>query len=296
MNTVNWEDQRAFLAVLEEGSLSAAARRLKVSQPTVRGRINALEHALNTVLFTRSPGGLVPTEQARSLLDAANAMSRASEAFKRTASAPANEIAGTVRLSVSEYVGVEVLPPMLAELRIAHPKIIIELVLSNNVADLLEQEVDVAVRMQEPRQAQLVAKKTGSIALSMFAHPDYLERRGTPTDIADLVSHDFIGPDRSQTDLEFAAEAFPTLQHERIVIRTDSHPAQMAATRAGLGIGIIQQPVGIKDDALLPVLPDFTLGWLDTWVVMHEDLRTLPRVRAVFDHLVTSFNKFTTRR
>src|SRR5690606_4524600 len=150
-NRVIWDDQRAFLAVIEEGSLSGAARRLGVAQPTVRARIEALERTLGTVLFTRSVNGLAPTEQARALADPARAMARASEAFVRAAAAPPGEIAGTVRVSVSDFVGVEVLPPMLASLREAHPRIVIEMSLSNALADLLEQEVDLAVRMHPPR-------------------------------------------------------------------------------------------------------------------------------------------------
>lgn len=169
---VDWDDQRAFLLVLETGSLSAAARRLGVAQPTVRARIEALEYALRTVLFTRSARGLVPTEQARALGTSARAMARASDAFVRAASATPGEVAGVVRLSVPEFVGIEVLPPMLGRLRQQHPGLIVELALSNALANLMEQEVDVAVRMSPPRQEALVAKKVASIPLGLFAHLD----------------------------------------------------------------------------------------------------------------------------
>lgn len=290
--SVDWDDQRAFLAVLETGSLSGAARRLNVAQPTVRSRVEALERALRTVLFTRSARGLVPTEQARALGEAARAMARASDAFVRAASAEPGEVAGVVRLSVAELVGVEILPPMLAQLRAQHPGLLIELVLSNALADLVEQEVDVAVRINQPRQEALVAKKVASIPLGLFAHADYLTRRGHPVTPEDLADHDLIGPDRSPADLAFVASRFHGLDRDRFVVRTDSHPAQLAAARAGLGLALVQRPVGLADPMLHPVLPDLAFGNLDTWIVTHENLRELPRVRAVFDCLAGAFQLF----
>ena len=290
MSKVAWEDQRAFLAVLEEGSLSGAARRLGVAQPTVRARIEALEHALGTVLFTRSVNGLVPTEQARSLAGSARAMALASEAFVRAAAGPVGEAAGTVRVSVSEFVGIEVLPPMLARLQARYPRMVIELVLSNVSADLLDQEVDIAVRMHPPQQSALVAKKVGGIALGLYAHVDYLMRRGEPASVADFADHDFIGPDRSRADLALAAALYPGLSRGRFVLRTDSHPGQLAAARAGLGIAVVQRPVAEREPTLRAVLPGLNVAVLDTWIVTHEDLRSLPRIRAVFDHFVDEFS------
>ena len=292
---VAWDDQRAFLAVLEEGSLSGAARRLGVAPPTVRARVEALEHALGTVLFTRSANGLVATEQARALADPARAMARASEAFVRSASAPPGEVAGAVRLSVSEFVGVEVLPPMLARLHADHPGIVPEVSLSNATADLLEQEVDIAVRMHAPRQDALVARKIGAIALGLFAHHDYLARRGVPTRLEDLAEHDLVGPDRARADLRLAAALHPAVSRERFTVRTDSHPAQLALARAGLGIAVVQRPIGLADSRLRHVLPAHTVAFFETWIVTHENLRDVPRVRATFDRLVTDFSSYIDR-
>lgn len=290
--SMDWEDQRAFLAVLEEGSLSAAARRLQVTQPTVRARLESLESALGSKLFTRSVRGLVPTAQARALGEAARAMARASQAFERSASAPPDEIAGVVRLSVSEFIGVAVLPAMLARLRQLHPALILEIEMSNRAANLLEQEVDMAVRMTPPRQAALVARKVPSIALGFYAHVDYLAARGMPGTLEDLNHHDLIGPDRSAMDLDVIAQLLPGLDRKRFTLRMDSHPAQLAALRAGLGIGVIQRAIGDRDPTLLAVLPEFDIGALETWIVIHEDLRDIPRIRAVFEHLVAEFDVY----
>jgi DNA-binding transcriptional LysR family regulator len=291
-NSVDWDDQRAFLAVLEQGSLSAAARHLRVTQPTVRARIEALERSLGMTLFTRSVRGLVPTPQARELGAAARAMARASDAFVRAAGAPPGEAAGVVRLSVSEFVGVAVLPAMLRRLRDRHAGLIIEIETSNASANLLEQEVDLAVRMTPPRQAALVARRVPAIPLGFFAHADYLAARGTPRIVGDLAQHDLIGPDRSAADLDVIGRLLPDLGRQPFVVRTDSHPTQLAAIRARLGIGVIQCAVGRMDRELVPVLPDVAIGALATWIVTHEDLRDTPRVRAVFDHLVDEFDAY----
>lgn len=290
--SVDWDDQRAFLAVLEQGSLSAAARHLRVTQPTVRARIEALERSLGTTLFTRSVRGLVPTAQARELGDAARAMARASDAFVRAAGTRPGEIGGTVRLSVSDFVGVAVLPAMLARLRGRYPGLIVEIETSNASANLLEQEVDLAVRMTPPRQSALVARKVPAIPLGFFAHADYLDARGMPRGPGDLARHDLIGPDRSAADLDAIARLLPGLDRQRFVVRTDSHPAQLAAIVARLGIGVIQCAIGYRTPDLVQVLPEVSLGTLDTWIVTHEDLRDTPRVRAVFDHLVEEFDAY----
>jgi DNA-binding transcriptional LysR family regulator len=288
---VDWDDQRAFLAVMDTGSLSAAARRLGLSQPTVRARIEALEAVLGTALFIRSVHGLLPTPSAEAMAAPARAMAHASDAMLRAASAESTMPAGRVRLSVSEFVGIEVLPPMLRRLRDRHPQLAVEFELSNASADLLDQQVDVAVRMRPPEQSALVAKKVPSIALGLFAHRDYLETFGRPASRAEIGAHLFIGPDRHRGDLAVAARiGDPALI--RWVARTDSHPAQLALARAGLGIAVAQIPAAARYPELEQVLPEIELPQLPTWIVTHESLRRLPRVAALFDHLVDAFEAY----
>jgi DNA-binding transcriptional LysR family regulator len=293
---LSWDYQRTFLAVLETGSLSAAARQLGLTQPTVRARLDALEQALGVVLFTRSINGLVPTDQARNLAGPASIMAAAADAFVRAASAERGKVAGIVRLSVAEVVGMIVLPPIMAQLRAMHPDLIVEVALDNADADLLEQEVDIAVRMHTPRQDVLIARKVDGIPLGLFAHRDYLARRGAPSSVAELAHHDLIGPDRDRRAWELAYKLVPNLAREHVVIRTDSHAAHIAFARAGLGIALMHQPIGRADDLLWPVLPELEIGVLDTWVVMHRDLRQVAKVRAVFDHLVSALSAYVRGR
>ncbi|MBR9765449.1 MAG: LysR family transcriptional regulator [Rhodobacteraceae bacterium] len=286
---ISWDDQRIFLAILEEGSLSAAARRLGVSHPTVRARLEGLEHDLGTVLFTRSVNGLTPTAAAEALREPARTMAMASDLFVRQASARGAEVAGSVRISVPDLMGIEVVPPMLAALRQAHPALRIELELSNRMANLLAQEVDVAVRTVTPGQNALVARKVADIPLGFFATRDYVARKGMPLTAQELQQHDLIGPDRSAADLALARRLPVFGEAPEFAMVTDSHPAQLAAARAGLGIAATQVPIGERDPGLLRILPELVLARLPVWIVMHENLARLPRVRAVFDHLAESY-------
>jgi DNA-binding transcriptional LysR family regulator len=290
MNTgaLDWEDLRALLAVLETGSLSAAARQLGVTQPTMRRRLDALEAAIGAGLFTRSPGGLAPTGLARHLRVHAEAMATAAAALARAASAGSEADRGVVRVTASDVIGAEVLPGLLATLRHAHPALEIELDLSNRSKDLLRQEADIAVRMTRPAQAALVARRVGVARLGLFAHPDYVARNGLPDSLAALRGFDLIGPDRESADLQaIAASGLPT----GFTLRTDSQLAQLAAIRAGLGIGICQVALA-RRPPLVPVLPALFAPGLETWIVMHEDLRRVHRVRLVFDHLVAGMTGY----
>jgi DNA-binding transcriptional LysR family regulator len=288
----DWENQRAFLAVLRGGSLSAASRALGVAQPTVRRRLEALERSLGTALFTRSPSGLAPTDAARELGPHAEAMAAAAAAFQRASTAGPANIAGTVRITASEVVGAEVLPAMLAALRERHPGLRFEIHLSNHTQDLLRQEADIAVRMVRPAQAALVMKHVGRVKLGLFATPAYVAAHGSPASHDDLPNFTVIGPDRTADEMRAIAAAFSMPAPKLLSFRTDSHLGQLAAIRAGVGIGICQVALARRQPVLVRLLEaDFDHA-LDTWLVMHEDLGRVPRIRATFDHLVVSLTAY----
>lgn len=279
----SWDLHETFLEVMRGGSLSAASRALGVAQPTVRRRVEALEEALGVVLFTRAQNGLTPTDAARAIFPHVEAMASTAHALARVASAPAGEVRGTVRLAASEVMGIEVLPPMLASLRRAHPRLELELTLSNRNEDLLRRDADVAVRMAAPTQAALVARKVGVIAVGLFASEAYVRERGAPATPDELADHVLIGADRSRALLEgLAAAGLPT-RRAAYALRTDHDLAHVAAVRAGFGIGVCQVPLAARD-GLRRVLEDVELP-MDAWLVTHEDLRAVPRIRAVLAHL-----------
>lgn len=291
MNEPSWDLYRTFGAVLREGSLSGAARALGLTQPSVARHIDALEAAIGTDLFVRSQRGLSPTDAALELKPHADALAAQSAAFLRMASGPAGEVAGTVRVSASEVVCVEHLPPILAQLRREHPRLAIELVLSNRLDDLLQREADIAVRMVPPTQQALVTRKVGYLAVGLHARRDYLERRGIPQSAAELSGHDVIGYDVETPAIRAIARHFPALSRASFALRTDSDVAQLAAIRAGFGIGICQTSLAARDPQIIRVLANEFEVQLDLWITMHEDLRSSARCRAVFDALAVAFER-----
>ena len=296
IDPTDWERQRAFLAVLSEGSLSAAARRLGVAQPTVRRRVEDLERSHGVALFTRSQPGLAPTALALELRPAAQAMAHAAEAFARAASAEAGAAKGVVRITASEVMGVEVLPPLLAQLRAAHPGLVLELGLNNRTEDLLGREADIAVRMVEPAQDALVTRKVGAVRLGLFAHRRFVDQFGAPAALDQLEHFALIGFETETVGVRALRKQGLMLTRESFSFRTDSDLGQLAAIRAGLGIGVCQVALGRCDPDLLPVLPDQFGFDLETWVVTHEDLRHVRRVRLVFDALVAGLSDYAGRQ
>ncbi len=288
---LSWDLLGAFLAVMRTGSLSGASRSLGVAQPTVRRQIEKLEEVLGVVLFTRSQAGLVATEAATATVPYAESMAGAAEALVRSVSAPSDAEHGTVRVTCSEVVGVEVLPPILANLRRAHPRLQIELSLSNANEDLLRRDADVAVRMAQPTQGALVAKRIGVVPLGVFASESYLADRTPPRSLAELRGHALVGKDRDTTFFAAIAAAGLPLKPKDFALRTDSDAAYIAAMRAGIGIGICQVPLAAGPPRLRRLLPKLTLE-LPVWVVTHEDLRASRRVSLVFDHLVASLDAY----
>ena len=282
---VTWDLYRSFLAVVREGSLSAAARRLGLTQPTVGRHVDALEVSLGCALFTRNRAGLAPTEQALDLVTHAQAMESAAAALIRQVSGEAEEPRGTVRLTASEIVGCEVLPGMLAGFRVAHPGIALELVTSDRVTNLLTREADIAVRMSRPEQGALVAKRVGMVSIGLFAHRDYLRRNGMPRTVAELEQHSGIGFDQDNRTYAALRAHGIELDHHNFDFRTDSNPAQLAALRAGVGIGGVQTAIARQYPDLVPVLPEAFSFPLEIWLAMHENLRSVRRVRLLFDYL-----------
>ena len=287
-----WECHRAFLAVIREGSLSAAARVLGVAQPTVRRRIADLEASLGVVLFTRTPAGLDPTETAHALAGHAEAMAHAAAAFARTASAEAGEIAGIVRVTASDVIAVEVLPAILATLQARHPGLVIILSPSNRNEDVLRREADIAVRMARPVQEGLVARLIGAAMLGLYARRDLLDRHGMPETIADIARYGVIGPEHDNDILRSLRFGGVQVQPADFSFRSDNDVAQLAALRAGAGIGVCQTGIATRDPMLVRLLPEAFDHPLETWVVTHEDLRGVARIRAVFDHLVEAMTDY----
>ena len=292
MNTdFDWRLVRSFLAALEQGSLLGAARVLGGSQPTIGRHIAELESQMNVVLFERTGRGLVPTDMALRLAESARAMEAAASDLARRASGAQDAQAGTVRISASQPVACSLLPPVLAQMRQSLPEVQVELVVSNNVSNLLRREADIALRMVQPDQASLVVRRIGRVTIGTYAHRDYLRRRGVPRTALDLLSHDLIGGDRNEDILRGSAALGMPLTREHFVLRTDDLVAQWLAVRAGIGVGFISDHTARNEPAVVALLPSLKIPALPLWLVVHREIRTSPRIRAVYDYLAAAVAK-----
>ncbi|ACB95096.1 LysR family transcriptional regulator [Beijerinckia indica] len=296
---IDWELIRSFLAVLRQGSLSAAARSLGLTQPTLGNHISQLEAFLGASLFTRSRQGLTPTQAALAILPEAEAMDAAARAFARRASGETDAMRGAVRITASEVMGMEVLPLLLRDFMRTYPEIVVELSLTNRTEDLLRRDADIAVRMARPAQGALLTRHIGRIGLGAYAHRDYLETRSCPRAIDDLKSHVLIGLDRDrlpsvegEPDDDVGGELRSILQNWPCTLRTDNHLAHLGAIRAGLGLGICQHGVARRDPDLVPILPEIIKPALDCWLAMHEDLKGSQRTLVLFRYLAAALSQY----
>jgi DNA-binding transcriptional LysR family regulator len=280
----DWTLYRSALAVLREGSLSGAARALGLTQPTIGRHIQALESSLGATLFMRSLHGLAPTESLSQILPHLEALEASASAVRRSLSQQANRNVGTVRITASDIVGAEVLPPIIRSLQQEHPGLVIELVLSNKIEDLLRRDADIAVRMVRPTQAPLLTQLIGKTRLGLYAHRDYLKEHGTPTSLQDLRQHRVIGFDHETAFTRQIRDTGVPLRRDLFSLRCDSDLAQLAALRARCGIGVCQAAIAARTPALLPVLPNIKYH-LDIWLAMHGDLRSNHPCRLTFDAL-----------
>jgi DNA-binding transcriptional LysR family regulator len=292
----DWGELRTFLEVARDLSLSGAARRLGLAQPTVGRHIDGLEEALGATLFTRSPRGLVPTAAAKALVPHAEAMAVAAAALARSASSATATDRGVVRVTASEIMGSEALPPIFAGFRARNPGVAVELAVTNRNQDLARGDADIAVRMVRPTQSGLVARRIGSTRIRLYAHRDYLARFGEPRSLADLKHRCLIGFDRDSQTFRSAGALAETLTREDFGFRCDSDVAQLAALRAGVGIGGCQDAIARRMPELVPVLPNAFQFTLEVWLAMHRDLKTAPRVRLLFDWLASGLKDYVKGR
>lgn len=281
----DWNRARAFLVAAEEGSFSAAARALRMAQPTVGRQVAALEDELGVALFERVGHGLELTAAGLALVDHVRAMGEAAAGVSRVATGRTEAIEGSVAITASELVAAHVLPPILARVREAHPRISLEIVASNDARDLRRREADVAVRNFQPDQPDLVAKKIADRHARLYATPGYLARLGEPVTREALARADFFGFDRSDRLVQGLRAMGLDVGPANFPLVTENHLVMWEMCRAGLGICIVMDEVGDRDPTVRRVLPDLPPFPVPIWLTAHREVRTSRRVRVVFDLL-----------
>jgi DNA-binding transcriptional LysR family regulator len=283
----DWTLVRSFLAALDQGSLLGAARVLQSSQPTIGRHIAELESQLGVALFERTGRGLKPLAMALKLAESARAMEAGAHQLQRSVSSLDDAVSGTVRITASQTVACVLLPPLLSRLKQKLPGIQIELVSSNEVSNLLRREADIAVRMVQPDQNSLVAKRIGKVMLGAYAHRSYLQRAGVPREPLELLTHALVGGDKNEDIIRgFAAMGYP-VKREQFSFRSDDLMAHWHAVRSGVGIGFVSDFLARTDTDVIGLLPMIKIPPLPVWLAVHREIRTNKRIRAVYDFLAS---------
>ncbi|MGB3025695.1 LysR family transcriptional regulator [Paradevosia shaoguanensis] len=295
MNDPDWSLWRSFAAVVETGSLSAAARELGLSQPTLGRHVEALEQSLGVVLFERTLTGFKPTETALRLYEPVRGAQRALAEAALMAEGAQPGLNGTVRITASEVVSHFVLPQLLVPIRAQFPDIAIEIAPTDSAENLLLREADIAIRMFRPTQLELVTRKLGELPIVCCAHETYLARRGTPQTTEELYGHDLIGLDRSDLLIRAASGMGFALTRDDFRLRTDDQPLAWQLARAGLGIAFAQQGLVETTPGMRALLPQLQIPALEVWLTTHRELFTSRRIRAIYDALGAALSAYVAK-
>ncbi len=281
----DWALVRSFLAVLDAGSLMGAARTTGAQQPTLSRHVAELEAQLGAPLFERTGRGVTPTAAALAIVDAARHMEQGAEAVSRALAGQRAQTTGTVRITTSMVAATYLLPPLLAELHALEPGIQLELAASNDLANLLRRDADIAVRMVRPAQSSLVARKLGVVGIGAYAHERYLKRAGAPLSPEQLAAHTLIGYAHDDTiERGFAALGMPLPRHA-FALRTDDQVAYGRLIAEGAGIGFVAHYNARHWPGVRRVLPTLAIPPLPCWLAVHREIKTSKVVRRVYDYL-----------
>ncbi|MCX7217727.1 MAG: LysR family transcriptional regulator [Burkholderiales bacterium] len=292
----DWNLIRAFVAVVEYGSLTNAALQLGLSQATLSRQIAELEQVTGSALFERVARGLKLTVAGDHLVAPARHMMVAARALGMASASQDKGLSGTVRITASEIASAYVLPPILVKLAELHPEIQIELVASNQLSNLLEREADIAIRMLRPTQSALITRHIGDWPLGMYAHSSYLSsasfknqqqtlKLSEKADVPTMAGYRWIGYDQSDQLLAGFRAAGILIQPSFFAFRCDNHLVNWQALQAGLGIGIGLQWLARQYPDLHRVVPEQALPSLPVWLTSHRELKSNQRIRTVFDFL-----------
>jgi DNA-binding transcriptional LysR family regulator len=280
----DWNRARAFLVTVEEGSLSAAARALGMTQPTLGRQVSALEQELGVVLFERVGQGLEVTPVGLELAEHARAMGQAASRLSLAASGKSQNIEGNICISASEVYAVFLLPPIIAQLRRSQPKIQVELVATNQTSDLSRREADIAIRNFQPTQNELIARRIRDDIARLYATAEYLQQLGNPQTRADFSAASFVGFDASGMVIDELNRRGFNLAKSNFPILSENYIAHWELVKQGLGIGIMPEQIGDAEPLVERALDDFAIEF-PIWLTTHRELRTSRRVRIVYDLL-----------
>lgn len=292
MKDLDWNQIRAFHATARDGSLSAAARRLGLTQPTLSRQVGALEAALGVTLFDRVGRRLVLTESGRSLLDPVQAMGTAANGLALAATGRADAIAGRVSLSVTDSYAAYVLPDIVARLRTEWPQITLAITVTNSFSDLQQREADIAVRHAAPAQSGLIGRHLRDTAAHFYAARDWVARHGAPVALADLARPGvLIGIDDTRRFTAYLRGIGLAVEEAGFGLLSDNMVAVWEMVRRGLGVAPMLREVAERTPEVVRLLPDLPPIPVPVWLVTHREMRTSRRIRLVHDVLAEALSR-----
>lgn len=285
----DWNRARAFLVTAEEGSYSAAAKALGMSQPTLGRQVSALEKELGVALFEKVGKGLSLTPSGQELLEHVRQMANAASDFSLAATGQSHSIEGSICISASEAMAAYVLAPLMKKLRLHAPGLQVEIIASNEASDLRKREADIAIRNFEPDHAELIARKLENARAHLYATPDFIRKLPSPVNKEALQSADFVGFTNNAPIIEALQHAEIPISESNFPLITESHLVHWEIVKSGAAIGIMSELIGDQEPSVERVLPEMEPFIFETWLVVHREVRTNRKVRLVFDFLIEEF-------
>ena len=284
-NLMDWDKLRIFHAVAGAGSLTHAGDQLHLSQSAVSRQIRALEESLNATLFHRHARGLILTEQGELLFDATSAMNKRLDTASARIRDSEEEVFGDLRITTTIGFGTLWLAPRLSKLYEQYPDLRVDLMLEERVLDLPMREADVAIRMKEPSQADLIRKRLMTVKMQVYATQSYLDRHGTPLEPEDVADHRLICQNVNAAQVGAGASMVQHLMSYQVrsLLTVIFYYGVLQAVLQDLGLGVLPDYLSLNEDRLVQVLPDFESAEVPVFLAYPEELRHSKRIAAFRD-------------
>ena len=281
----DWNQVRSFLATVEKGSFSAAARVLDQTQPTVGRQVAALEEALGVLLFERVGKSLNLTSAGAEILVHVRDMADTASRISLTATSQAQTIEGQVRITASDLMSAYQLPPIIKQLRVAAPRLDIEVVAANDLRDIQRREADIAIRHVRPTQPDLIARLVADVKAHFYAAPSFLDQIGRPRNEEELAKLDFVGFGEVSVMVNYLQEAGIAVTEDNFLLSSKNGIVAWEMVRRGLGICVMSEDIANLTPGVERVLPNREPFTFPVWLATHSELHTARRIRLVFDLL-----------
>lgn len=285
---LDWNHLRAFLATADTQSLSAAARKLGLTQPTLSRQVSALEDALNLLLFERVGRGLALTDAGRELLAHVRDMGVAANRAGLAASGQQSDLTGWVRITASDIMAARLLPDIVTDLRRAAPQLKIEIIATNDISDLMRREADIAIRHMRPQEPDLMARLACEMTGYFYAAKTLLDRVGRPKTRADVVAMDWVGYGNIEQMVRYLVAMDLDVSEDAFRVSSADGLVAWEMGRAGLGVCPMEAATGDADPLMEAMLPDTLSVHYPVWLVAHREIHTSPKIRLVYDMLAAA--------